>query len=180
VNCAGFSTVGELHSLDPERERAQLRTNAEAIHDLTCALLPGMVERGRGAILNVASMGGFQPIPRWATYSASKAFAITFSEALAAEVKAIGITVTVLCPGPVKTEFTQVSGIEAAEEGTPGFLWAEPDEIARAGLRGLERGKRVVIPRTLPKVVSWIGRHSPRRLSLAVLRRVWLSGEEAG
>ena len=179
VNCAGFSTVGDLEALDPERERAELRTNAEAVQHLCCAVLPGMVERGRGAILNVASMGGFQPIPRWATYSGSKAFAIFFSEALAAEAKPKGVTVTVLCPGPVKTEFTQVSGIEAAEESTPGFLWAEPDEIARAGIRGLERGKRQVIPRTLPKIVSWVGRHAPRRLSLAVLRKVWLSGEEA-
>jgi short-subunit dehydrogenase len=124
-------------------------------------------------------MGGFQPIPRWATYSASKAFAITFSEAVAAEVVKSGVTVTALCPGPVRTEFTEVSGIEHAEQATPGFLWAEPDEIARVGLRGLERGRRVVVPRTLPKIVSWFGRHSPRALSLALLRRVWLSGEEA-
>src|SRR5919198_876234 len=85
------------------RQLAELRTNAEAVQHLCCAVLPGMVERGRGAILNVASMGGFQPIPRWATYSGSKAFAITFSEALAAEAKPHGVTVSVLCPGPVKT-----------------------------------------------------------------------------
>ena len=102
--------------------------------------------RGRGAILQVASSAAFQPIPRQSTYAATKAFVLSLSEALHTELKPRGITVTALCPGPVRTEFMEVAGMEEAASSSPDFVWVDADECAAEAVRGLERGKRVVDP----------------------------------
>jgi uncharacterized protein len=173
VNNAGFGTAGPFHELDGAREVEMVRTNVEAVVALTAAVVPGMVKRRRGAILNVASTAGFQPLPRQATYAATKAAVLSFSEALHTELGPLGVAVTALCPGPVRTEFMEVAGVEETAAGVPGFVWVDADECARAGLEGLERGRRVVVPNPVVKAVSVAGAHTPHALSLRALRRFY-------
>ena len=125
VNNAGFSTTGPVHRSDRLREMAMIRTDVEAVVDLCSIFLPGMVERGRGAVLNVASTAAFQPLPGQAGYGGSKAFVLSYTRALRAEVRARGVTVTALCPGPVKTEFAESAGFteEESENSLPKFMW---------------------------------------------------------
>ena len=169
---AGFSTAGPFWKSDPEREVAMIRTNIEAVIALCGAFLPGMVERGRGAVLNVASTASFQPLPMQAGYAATKAFVLSFTEAIHSELEGTGVTATALCPGPVKTEFVEVANLEAAEGTMPEFLWAGPEEVAAAAVRGLERGKRVVIPGTLNRMGALGGQHTPRSLLLRAAKRL--------
>jgi short-subunit dehydrogenase len=133
VNNAGFGGGGTL--VDAERERLveMAELNCVALLDLQARYAPAMAQRGRGAIINVASMAAFQPMPGSATYAATKAFVLSLSEATHSELAERGVTVTALCPGPVRTEFTQVAGIESSEEKVPGFLWATAEHaLARA------------------------------------------------
>ena len=132
-----------------------------------------MVGRGRGAILNVASTAAFQPMPGTATYAATKAFVLSLSEATHSEVSGKGVTVTALCPGPVKTEFAEVAGIAGAEEQLPDLFWASAEEVARAAVEGLVNGKRVVIPGLLNRAGALGGQHAPRALALPLVKRLW-------
>jgi short-subunit dehydrogenase len=151
VNNAGFATGGPFHESDPERELEQVRVLVEAPVALTSAFVPAMVRRGTGAVLNVASTAGMQPLPYSAGYSAAKAYVLAFSEALHQELRGAGVTVTALAPGPVSTEFWDVAGWEVGSGGSfesavPKPLWVTAEETASAGVRGLEQGQRVVIP----------------------------------
>jgi hypothetical protein len=150
-----------------------VRLNCEALLDLQARYAPAMAERGRGAILNVASTAAFQPMPGTATYAASKAFVLSLSEATHSELKGKGVTVTALCPGPVKTEFAEVAGIGGAEEQLPDLFWASPEEVAKAAVEGLEGGKRVVIPGVLNRAGAIGGQHAPRALALPLVKRIW-------
>src|ERR671934_3131179 len=124
VNNAGFTTVGDVHE-NPDRQLGMIRVNCEALVALTTACLPAMVERGRGAVIQVASVAGFQPIPVQAVYAATKAFVLSFSEAVSTELRGTGVTMTVLCPGPVATEFVEAAGFrKSKDEMGPGFAWA--------------------------------------------------------
>jgi short-subunit dehydrogenase len=172
VNNAGFSTSGPFWKSDPEREVALVRTNVEAVVALCAAFLPGMVERGRGAVLNVASTASFQPLPMQASYAASKAFVLSFTDALHAELAGTGVTATALCPGPVKTEFVEVANLQGTEDSMPGFLWSTPEEVAKAAVKGMERGKRVVIPGALNRAGALGGQHAPRSLILRLAKRI--------
>jgi len=166
VNNAGFGTVGPVATIDPGREIAMIRTNVEAVDHLCALVLPGMLERGRGAILNVASTASYQPLPGQAGYAASKAYVRTFSTALAGEVAPRGVTVTALCPGPVRTEFADVSGLgDLGEEGPlPEAMWVDVEEVARIGVDALEDGRLVVIPGIANRVVAAIAHVTPRQL----------------
>ena len=151
VNNAGFATGGPFHESDAARELEQVRVLVEAPVALTSAFLPAMVRRGRGAILNVASTAGMQPLPYSAGYSAAKAYVLTFSEALHQEVNGSGVTVTALAPGPVSTEFWDIAGWEVAsgqsfEKAVPRQAWVTAEQVADAGVKGLEAGRRVVVP----------------------------------
>jgi short-subunit dehydrogenase len=151
VNNAGFATGGPFHEADPARELEQVRVLVEAPVALSSAFLPAMVRRGKGAVLNVASTAGMQPLPYSAGYSAAKAYVLTFSEALHQELHGSGVTVTVLAPGPVSTEFWDVAGWEIGsgqsfEKAVPRPAWVTAEEAASAGVKGLEAGRRVVIP----------------------------------
>jgi short-subunit dehydrogenase len=151
VNNAGFATGGPFHESDSARELAQVRVLVEAVVALSSAFLPAMVRRGRGAVLNVASTAGMQPLPYSAGYSAAKAYVLTFSEALHQELHGSGVTVTVLAPGPVSTEFWDVAGWEVGsgqsfEKAVPRPAWVTAEAVASAGVKGLESGRRVVIP----------------------------------
>ena len=181
VNNAGFATGGEpFHEADPEREIEQVRVDVEAVVALTSAFLPAMVKRGRGAILNVASTAGMQPLPYSAGYSAAKAYVLTFSEAIHQEVRGHGVTVTALAPGPVDTEFWEIAGWETAtgrsfERSVPGAM-ISPQQAARAGVDGLERGERVVVPGLPIRAAMLAGRYIPHMIKLPVLERFMRPG----
>jgi short-subunit dehydrogenase len=178
VNNAGFGSAGRFIRLERERELRMVALNCEAVVDLSSRYAPAMAARGRGGILNVASTAAFQPLPGQSTYAASKAFVLSFSEALHQELAGAGVSVSVLCPGPVRTEFADVAGMEGIESATPGFLWAAPDTVAEAGVRGLESGERVVIPGAVNAVGAVLGRHSPRSLLLRATARFYPVGRE--
>jgi short-subunit dehydrogenase len=174
VNNAGFGSGGVFKELDLAREIEMVRTNVEAVVALCGAYVPSMAERRRGAILNLASIAGFQPIPRQATYAATKAAVLSFSDSLHVELRPCGVTVTSLCPGPVPTEFSDVAGLdEEVMERLPSFLTMSAEEIAAAGVRGLERGRRTVTPGPVNTVSAMAGQFSPRALQLAVMDRFY-------
>ena len=126
-----------------------------------------MVERGAGAILNIASIAGFQPIPFMAVYSATKAFVQTFSEAVHEELHGTGVSVTVLCPGPVPTEWSEIA---SAERFSIPLAQVSPHDVADEAIRGMLSGKRSVVPGIVPKAVSIGGRYVPRSLLLPGMR----------
>jgi uncharacterized protein len=176
INNAGFATGGEpFYQADPDREINQVRVDVEAVVALTSAFLPPMVERGRGAILNVASTAAMQPIPYSAGYSAAKAYVLTFSEALHQEVRGHGVTVTALAPGPVDTDFWQIAGWQVQggksfERAVPGAL-ISPAQAARAGVAGLDHGERVVVPGLPIRAAMLASRYVPHAFKLPALER---------
>jgi hypothetical protein len=172
VNNAGFSTTGPVSASDHAREVAMLRTNVEAVADLCSLVLPGMVARRRGAVLNVASTAAFQPLPGQAGYAASKAFVLSYTQAVRAELHGTGVTATALCPGPVQTEFVATAGLEGDAEGAlPKFMWVPADAVARAAVDGMASGKAVVIPGAANRVGAAFAYLTPRALLLPVLAR---------
>ena len=173
VNCAGFGGVGDLHRDDRERMVAMVRLNCDALLDLQARYAPSMAARGRGAIVNLASTAAFQPMPGNATYAATKAFVLSLGEATNAELSGAGVTVTTVCPGPVKTEFADVAGIGDSEERVPGFVWTPVEDVAGAAVEGAERGRRVVVPGLLNRAGAISGQHAPRALALPLAKRIW-------
>jgi len=171
VNNAGFSTMGPVHKSDPAREVAMIRTDVEAVAHLCSIFVPGMVERGRGAVLNVASTAAFQPLPGQAGYGGCKAFVLSYSRALAQEVKGKGVSVTVLCPGPVETEFAEAAGItdDDAADALPKFMWVSSPDVAAQAVAAMEKGRAVVIPGAPNRIVAALAHLTPRRLLLPVL-----------
>jgi short-subunit dehydrogenase len=172
VNNAGFGSAGRFQALDPDAELSMVRTNVEAVIDLCSTYVPQMVGRGRGAVLNVASVAAYQPVPRQATYAATKAFVLSFTEGLHVDLKGTGVTATALCPGPVKTEFMEGPGIEEAAGSLPAVMWRDAAVVAEEGVRGLERGARVVVPGLANRVGANLGRHAHRGLLLRTARLV--------
>ena len=176
VNNAGFGSGGPFVELDGASEASMVRTNCEALVALTSDCLPDMVARARGAILNLGSLIAFQPVPFQATYGATKAFVLALTEALHEELRGTGVTVTALCPGPVRTEFGEAGGFGGADERIPAWMWLSPDAVARAGVEGLEKGQRVVVPGALNQAGALSGQHFPRGVLLPLLRRLWPVG----
>jgi len=173
VNNAGLSTTGPVHKSDPAREVAMVRTDVEAVLHLCSLFLPGMVERGTGAVLNVASTAAFQPLPGQAGYAGSKAFVLAYSQAVATELRGTGVTMTVLCPGPVETEFAASAGFDPAEAeaSLPKFMWVPAAAVAKAAIDGMAKGRTVVIPGAANRVSAVAGRLTPRKLLLPILAR---------
>ena len=172
VNNAGFGYAGDFASAERERQVEMVALNCEAIVDLTSRFLAAMVGRGAGGVINIASTAAFQPMPKGATYAATKAFVLSFSEALHSEVAGSGVSVTAVCPGPVKTEFMDASGIKG-EEKLPRLFWHSPDDIAEEALRAAEAGKRAVTPGLVNRAGSVLGRYTPRTVSLPITKRFW-------
>ena len=168
VNNAGFGTYGRLPDVHPDRDHDLIAVNVDALVRLTHAVLPGMLARGHGRILNVASTIAFQPAPYQATYGASKAFVLSFSQALWAETRGSGVTVTALCPGPTRTGF--VDALDADVSSTAIYRrLASPEPVVAAGLRALDRGRPVVVPGLRNRVMAiastsepWVGRGADR------------------
>jgi uncharacterized protein len=173
VNNAGFGTAGRFTELDREREVEMVRLNCEAVVDLCGRYAPPMAQRGRGAILNVASTAAFQPLPRQTTYAGTKAFVLSFTESLHQDMRAGGVAVTALCPGPVRTEFVEIAGVEDAAEGAPSFVWESAEDVAEAGVRGLERNRRVVVPGLFNRATAMGGQHAPRGIFLRLADRFY-------
>jgi uncharacterized protein len=165
VNNAGFGLAGRFAELDEARQREMINLNCGALTELAHAVLPGMIDRNSGGILNVASTAAFQPGPGMTVYFASKAFVLSFSEALHDEVKRHGVRVSCLCPGPTRTEFRSVSGFDP--KGRLGKISADSQSVVRAGLRGLEHNRAVVVPGVANKIIAQVHRVFPR----AVMRR---------
>ncbi|MFE6922172.1 SDR family NAD(P)-dependent oxidoreductase [Nocardia sp. NPDC057663] len=172
-NNAGFATYGELATADPVRERRQVEVNTVAVHDLTLAVLPGMVERGAGAILITGSTAGNQPGPNNATYAASKAFANTLAESLHGELAGTGVQCTLLAPGPVRTEYAEAAEIPDLDRIVPGPLWVSAEQAAAQAIAGMDAGRRRVVPGLFAKVQTVGGQYTPRALVGPVLRAVY-------
>jgi short-subunit dehydrogenase len=132
-----------------------------------------MVERDRGAVINIASTSAFQPLPGTAAYAATKAFVLHLSEAVHSELNGKGVTVTAVCPGPVKTEFMESAELHSAEENVPEMFWMSAEDVARDAVKGADGGKRVVVPGLLNRAGAITGQHAPRGLALPLFKRIW-------
>lgn len=161
VNNAGFGLLGRFDEAEPKRLRQMVDLNCGALTDLCREVLPAMVERRSGAILNVASTAAFQAGPGMAVYFATKAYVLSLSEALHEEVRRFGVRVTALCPGPTRTEFGEVAGFKGASFDR---FAMDADSVVRAGLAALDRNKAVVITGALNKAGAFSTRLAPRAL----------------
>jgi uncharacterized protein len=173
VNNAGFGHQADFSTSPRERMVEMVRLNVEAVVDLTSRFLTPMTERGRGTIINIASTAAFQPLPGSAVYAASKSFVLSFSEAIRTELRGSGVTVTAVCPGPVRTEFTEVAGVGGVEDRTPSAVWMSAEDIARHAVDGAQHDRRVVVPGTLNRATALAGQHSPRSIALPLISRFW-------
>jgi hypothetical protein len=161
VNNAGFGTFGKFHELPVERELDEIHLNVTALVALTGLLLPGMVKRRAGAIVNVASVAGFGPMGLNATYSATKAFVIAFSEALAVDVEGTGVHVLCVCPGFTRTEFQEKARIDTSD--VPGFAWMTAEEVADQAVAAVGK-QRVLVTGALNRMMAMSLRLVPRSL----------------
>jgi uncharacterized protein len=170
INNAGLGDRGSFATAEPRRVGEMLAVNIVALTVLTRALVPAMIQKKRGAILNVSSTAGFLPIRNLAVYAATKAYVTSFSEAIRGEVRKTGVTVTALCPGPVATEFSEVAQRSSGkrERPSPSFVRVPVEEVVRAGLDAIERDKPIVVPGLVMKIAMLLVRLTP----MAILRRV--------
>lgn len=167
INNAGFGTYGRFAQLDTDREEEEVRLNIIALMRLTRAALPGMIKAGRGGIINVSSMAGFQAGPFNATYCATKAFVTSFTESIYEELRGSGVRIQALCPGFTRTEFQQRAGIDAAR--VPNLAWMEADAVVDAALAALNAGDVICVPGLTNRVVSTLTGVLPRSLSRRVV-----------
>ena len=168
VNNAGFGLVGRAAALDIVEQRDMIDVNVSALTDLSLRFV-GSLERHKGGILNVASIAGFMPGPGSAVYYATKAYVLSFTEALHQELKPRGIRVCALCPGPVPTEFQARAGLPEAR--APGSLSLSAEQVARDGYRGFMQGHRVVVPGFGNRLITVLSRLLPRRMLLDAVDR---------
>lgn len=173
INNAGLSTLGPVHSADVDRELNMIAVDVVAVAELCTRFLPGMVERGQGAILNVASTAAFQPLPGQAGYGACKAFVLSYSRSLVGELAGTGVSVTALCPGPVQTGFIDAAGFsrEQAESALPSFMWESVENVARCGINALAKGHPVAIPGTANLVAAMAAHLTPKRILVPLMAR---------
>jgi short-subunit dehydrogenase len=165
-NNAGVGSYGPYLDAEPGHLAAMVELNASATNDLMAAVLPGLVARGEGAVLNVASILGHGAQPHNAAYAATKAFAITLSEAVHAELAGTGVSVTALSPGPVRTDIYDSSDAADLQDIGPSLLWQEPDEVARAAVDAMERGERTAVPGLVNALAAAGGRYLPQTIRL--------------
>jgi len=173
VNNAGMSNLGPVARVSPEDELRLVEVDVAAVVDLCSRFVPGMVARGRGAVLNVASVGAFGPVPWQASYGAAKAFVLSYTQAMGEELRDTGVLAATVCPGPVRTGFGESAGIpdEEAEKMLPKFLWEEADAVARIAIDGLANGKSVIVPGAPNRVAAMLNRLAPRWVLLPMLGR---------
>ena len=162
VNNAGFGTRGRFDNLPIEREIEEIGLNVTALVALTRLFLPTMVAKRSGTIINVSSVGGFTPVPFMATYGATKAFVLSFSEALAEELKDAGVTVMALCPGATRTEFQKVANVDDAK--MPSFAFMSAETVVTQAIAAAKRGKSVYVNGPINKMMVETTRLTPRKL----------------
>ena len=174
VNNAGMGTYGKFAELSREAETRVIRLNVLAVVQLSHAVLPGMIERGRGGIINVSSLAGHQPTPLNATYGGTKAFLTSFSQALHEELRGTGVKVMVLCPGFTRTEFQERAGLDSGS--VPSFMWQTPEPVVAAALRAYDQGRAMCVPGALNQAGAAFSSAMPaaitRRIAGAVVPRV--------
>jgi hypothetical protein len=168
VNNAGLGAAGRFDRIESRRTSEMLQVNIVALTELTRLILPGMVARGRGKIMLVASIAAFSPGPHMAVYFASKAYVLSLGEALGYELAGTGVGVTVLCPGATDTEFFTVAGSQGTRMGQHMRRMMAAEEVASRGYRGLVAGRSVVITGALNRLLAAAGRFAPRRVVLPV------------
>ncbi len=171
VNNAGLSTVGPVAASDPVAEANMIEVDVVAVADLCTRFLPGMLARGRGAVLNVASTAAFQPLPGQAGYAACKAFVLSYTRSLSGELRGSGVQVTALCPGPVDTGFGEAAGFdkEDAEAALPKFMWEPVESVAKVAVDALGKGRVVAIPGAANQVAAGFAQLTPKRLLVPIL-----------
>jgi len=168
INNAGYGKGGEFTDLDFDVQADMIRLNVNSLVELTRLYLPAMRQRKRGGVINVGSTASFQPVPTMAVYGATKAFVLSFSEALAHEVRADGVTVMALCPGATATGFQATAGVwEEQRSSMPG-----PDEVVAQALRAFERRRGYFVHGALNKLAALVARVSPRRFVLPLAARM--------
>jgi uncharacterized protein len=168
VNNAGLGAAGRFDRCDPARIGEILQVNIVALTELTRLVLPGMIARGHGRVMLVASIAAFQPGPRMAAYFASKAYVLSLGEALAYELRGTGVSVTTLCPGATATNFFAVAGADNSLMARRLRRMMRAEDVARLGYRGLAAGRRVVITGAMNRLMALAGRYAPHRISLPV------------
>jgi hypothetical protein len=170
INNAGLGDRGTFATAEPERVQQMLAVNIVALTMLTRALLPAMIEKKRGAILNVSSSAGFLPLRKMAVYAATKSYVTSFSDGIRAEVRKQGVVVSALCPGPVDTEFASTARRNYGKPPfpSPSLMHVPVEEAVRAGLAAIERDKPLVVPGVVMKIAMLLVRATP----MAILRRV--------
>src|SRR5262249_46575224 len=170
VNNAGISAWGRFQEIPLDKHLALLHINIEAVVSLTSQLLPQLVQRKRAGIINIASVTGFQPMPFWTTYAASKAFILSFTEGIAYELKDSGVRVLAICPGMMKTELYEASDSRELSERLPALT---PDQVVRATIRALRHPRRVVKVVGVPNLLlAFASRVTPRRLMRSIVGRL--------
>lgn len=173
INNAGFGKYGSFAEMPPHQIEAMIQLNTVSLTLLTREVLPGMIERGRGRILNVASTAAFQPGPLMAVYYATKAYVLSFSEALAEELTGSGVTVTTLAPGPTETEFQGEAEMGRSRLFEGGLLRVmNAERVVEEAMEGLRKGKRLVVPGVMNKLTSIAPRFAPRALVPAIVKRM--------
>jgi short-subunit dehydrogenase len=173
VNNAGFSTTGAVARSDVDAELQMIEVDVVAVAELCSRFVPGMVERGRGGVLNVASTAAFQPLPGQAGYAACKAFVLSYTRSLGGELAGTGVSATALCPGPVSTGFGRVAGFseEESKGALPSFMWEPVESVARVGLDALDAGHPVAIPGVANRVTAVLSHLAPKRLLVPLVAR---------
>lgn len=177
VNNAGFGLLGDVAQLDPAKQLAIVDLNNQALTDLTLRFIDS-IKRHKGGVLNVASIAGFMPGPGMAVYHASKAYVVSLTEALHEELKADGVKVCALCPGPVPTEFNGRAGMP--DDYLPRRLSRPADRVAREGYEGLMAGHRIVVPGGANRIATLLPRLLPRGLVLGYLGWRWWRARRRG
>jgi uncharacterized protein len=176
INNAGIGSNGKFWELDANKEVDQINLNVTALVELTRLLLPAMIERKRGRILNIGSTAGFQPGPFMATYYASKAFVNSFTEALSSELEGTGVTATVSCPGPIATEFAASAGNQKTRLFTGGNKVSHPDEVAKQAFDAMMAGRRSIVHGWKMRTMLTMAKLAPRSFTTAAARKLNLPG----
>jgi uncharacterized protein len=168
VNNAGFGTSGRFHLLPLKRELEEIELNVASLVAMTRLFLPAMLERRRGTVINVASTAAFQATPYMATYGATKAFVLSFTEGVAAELRGTGVTVMAFCPGPVRTEFQKVANNERMR--FPSFIWTDAEQVVNEAIAAAACGRSLCVTGAINTAMVIASKFTPRGLS------AWISG----